>query len=159
MSKIRTNRSSSRLAAVQALYLYSFGGKTIDEIAREFMSGNIGRELLDEDEITGSETFVPVMAAEPTLFAGILSSYAENEEMINDMLDKSFTEEWSSERVELTMKALLQAGTAELLAYPETPVAIIITEYLDLTNSFYDGPEVKVVNGILDKFAKLLREG
>lgn len=158
MSKIRTNRSSSRLAAVQALYLYSFGEKTIDEIAREFMAGNIGRELLEEDEITGSETFVPVMAAEPTLFAGILSSYAENKEMINDMLNTSFTEEWSSERVELTMKAILQAGTAELLAYPETPVAIIITEYLDLTNSFYDGPEVKVVNGILDKLAKILRE-
>lgn len=158
MSKIRTNRSSSRLAAVQALYLYSFGEKTIDEIAREFMAGNIGRELLEEDEITGSETFVPVMAAEPTLFAGILSSYAGNKEMINDMLNTSFTEEWSSERVELTMKAILQAGTAELLAYPETPVAIIITEYLDLTNSFYDGPEVKVVNGILDKLAKILRE-
>ena len=154
----KTNRSSSRLAAVQALYVYAFGDKTIDEIARDFMSGNIGRELLEEDEVTGSESFVPMMTAEPTLFAGILSSYAENEEMINDMVKSSFTEEWSSERVALTMKAILQAGTAELLAYPETPVAIIITEYLDLTGSFYDGPEVKVVNGILDKFAKILRE-
>ena len=45
MSKIKTNRSSSRLAAVQALYQYAFGEKTIDEIAREFMAGDIGREV------------------------------------------------------------------------------------------------------------------
>ncbi|MBR1778005.1 MAG: transcription antitermination factor NusB [Alphaproteobacteria bacterium] len=158
MSNIRTNRSSSRLAAVQALYQYAFGDKTIDAVAREFMAGNIGQELLEEDEITGSETFVPVMPAEPTLFAGILNSYVENEKQINEMINTSFTQEWPAERVELTLKAILQAGTAELMAYPETPVAIVITEYLDLTASFYDGPEIKVVNGMLDKFAKILRE-
>lgn len=84
MSKIKTNRSSSRLAAVQALYQYAFGEKTIDEIAREFMAGDIGREVIDEDEQAGTETFVPVMPAEPTLFAGILSSYAQNADQINE---------------------------------------------------------------------------
>ena len=158
MSKSKTNRSSSRLAAVQALYQYTFGEKTIDAIAQEFMSGAVGREVIDENEETGTEEFVPVMSAEPTLFAGILSSYAENADQINEMINASFTEEWPAERVELTMKAILQAGVAELIAYPETPVAIIITEYLDLTKSFYGAPEIKVVNGILDKLAKILRE-
>ncbi|MBR1946167.1 MAG: transcription antitermination factor NusB [Alphaproteobacteria bacterium] len=158
MSKIKTNRSSSRLAAVQALYQFSFGEKTIDEIARDFMAGNIGREVIDENEMTGTETFVPVMLAEPTLFAGILSSYADHSEQINEMISASFTEEWPAERVEMTLKAILQAGVAELMAFPETPVAIIITEYLDLTKSFYDGPEIKVANGILDRLAKILRE-
>ena len=83
MSKTKTNRSSSRLAAVQALYQYAFGEKTIDEIAREFIAGDIGREVIEENEMTGTEIFVPVMPAEPTLFAGILSSYAENSKQIN----------------------------------------------------------------------------
>ena len=155
---MKTNRSSSRLAAVQALYQSMFGEKTIDDIAREFLTGTVGREVIDEDEITGTETFVPVMPAEPTLFAGILSSYAENADQINEMINASFTEEWPAERVELTLKAILQAGVAELIGFPETPVAIIITEYLDLTKSFYGTPEIKVVNGILDKLAKILRE-
>jgi len=159
MSKMKTNRSSSRLAAVQALYQYAFGEKTVDEIARQFMTGNVGREVIDENELTGEETFVPVMPAEPTLFAGILSSYAENADQINQMINASFNEEWPVERVELTLKAILQAGVAELMAYPETSVAIVITEYLDLTKSFYGAPEIKVVNGILDKLAKILREG
>ena len=158
MSKMKTNRSSSRLAAVQALYQHAFGEKTIDEIAREFMAGSIGREVIDEDEQAGTETFVPVMPAEPTLFAGILSSYAQNADQINEIINASFAEDWSADRVELTLKAILQAGTAELMAYPETPVAIIITEYIDIAKSFYAGPEVKVTNGILDRLAKILRE-
>lgn len=158
MAKEKTNRSSSRLAAVQALYQYAFGEKTIDGIAREFLSGDIGREVIEENEITGTETFVPVMPAEPTLFTGILSAYAENSEQINKMIDASFNDEWPAERVELTLKAILQAGVAELIGFPQTPVAVIITEYLDVTKSFYGTPEIKVVNGILDKLAKILRE-
>ena len=149
---------SSLEAAVQALYQYSFGDKTLDEIARDFMSGNIGGELIEEDADSGTEHFVPVMTAEPTLFAGILSSFSENNEQINDMINASFTEEWPAERVELTLKAILQAGTAELLAYPQTPLAIIITEYIDIAKSFYSGAEVKVTNGILDRLAKILRQ-
>lgn len=158
MSKAKTNRSSSRLAAVQALYQYAFGEKTMDNIAREFMAGDIGREVIDENEVTGSETFVPVMPVEPSLFSGILYSYVENAAQINEMINASFTPDWPAERVEMTLKAILQAGVAELMACPETPIAIIITEYLDLTKSFYDGPEIKVVNGILDKLSKILRE-
>ena len=158
MSKTKTNRSSSRLAAVQALYQYAFGEKTIDEIAREFIAGDIGREVIEENEMTGTEIFVPVMPVEPTLFAGILSSYAENSKQINEMIDSSFNEEWPAERVEMTLKAILQAGVAELIGFPQTPVAIIITEYLDVTKSFYGTPEIKVVNGILDKLAGILRE-
>lgn len=156
MSNPKTNRSSSRLAAVQALYEYEFGDKTIDKIAKEFLTGETGSEVIEEDEITQTETFVPVIPAEPTLFSAILLSYAENEEKIDKMIDASFTEEWPSERVEMTLKSILQAGVAELMG-TSTPEAIIITEYLDITKSFYGTPEIKVVNGILDNLAKKLR--
>ena len=77
---------------------------------------------------------------------------------INEMINSSFVQDWPAERVELTLKAILQAGTAELLGFPETPLAIIITEYIDIAKSFYSGPEIKVTNGILDRLAKILRE-
>ena len=158
MSKIKTNRSSSRLAAVQALYQLAFGGKTVDEIARDFAAGNIGREVIDENEDEGTETFVPVMPAEPTLLAGILASYAQNADSINEMINSSLAENRTPESVEMTLRAIWQAGIAELMAYPETPVAIIISEYIDIAKSFYSGAEAKVTNGILDKIAKILRE-
>lgn len=158
MPKAKTNRSSSRLAAVQALYQFSFGDKTIDEIAREFLSGEVGTQVIDENYEAGTEEFVAVMPAEPTLFSGILSSYADNAEQINEMIDASFSEDWSKDRIELTLKAILQAGAAELMSFPSTPVPVIITEYIDIAKSFYDGSEAKLTNGILDKIAKIVRE-
>lgn len=158
MAKVKTNRSTSRLAAVQALYGLALGGKTIDEVVKDFMSGAIGTEVIEENENTGEETFVPVIAAEPGLFSGIMACYADNAEKINDMVNSSFTEDWPKERVEPTLKAILQAGVAELLAFPDTPSPIVISEYVDITRSFYDGPEVRVVNGILDRLAKILKD-
>lgn len=158
MAKVKTNRSSSRLAAVQALYELSFDDRAIDGIVRDFLAGTVGGEVIDEHPETGSEEFVPVIPAEPGLFSGIMSSYAENAERINGIIDASFSEEWSKDRVEMILKAILQAGVAELLAYPDTPIAIIISEYVDLAKCFYNGPEVRVTNGILDKLAKTLRE-
>lgn len=159
MSKVRTNRSTSRLSAIQALYSLAMGDKTIDQVVKDFMSGNVGGEVIEENEITGEETFVPVIAAEPALFSGIMSCYADNAERINDMVNASFTEDWPKERVEPTLKAILQAGVSELMAFPDTPSPIIISEYVDIARSFYDGPEARVVNGILDRLSKLLREG
>ena len=158
MSKQRTNRSSSRLAAVQALYEYGFGEKTIDQIAREFMNGDIGAEVIEEKDDFGTEEFAPVMPAEPTLFSGILASYAENADHINEMIKSSLAADWTEDRVEKTLKAILQAGIAELLAFPETPVAVILKEYVDLASCFYDGAEIRVTNGILSNIAKALRD-
>lgn len=159
MSKVKTNRSTSRLSAIQALYSLAMGDKTIDQVVKDFMSGNVGGEVIEENEITGEETFVPVIAAEPALFSGIMSCYADNAERVNDMVNASFTEDWPKERVEPTLKAILQAGVSELMAFPDTPSPIIISEYVDIACSFYDGPEARVVNGILDRLSKILREG
>ncbi len=156
MSKIRTNRSASRLAAVQALYEYTFGGKTLDDIGREFLTGNVGGELIEEINEFGDERFVPVMPAEPELFSGILACYGEKAKQIDDLIDASLSEEW--DHLEITLRALLRAGVAELIAFPATPVAIVITEYLDLATAFYgDGVEVRLTNGVLDKIAKQVR--
>lgn len=156
MSKIRTNRSASRLAAVQALYEYTFGGKTLDDIGREFLTGNVGGELIEEINEFGDERFVPVMPAEPELFSGILACYGEKAKQIDDLIDAALSEEW--DRLEITLRALLRAGVAELIAFPATPVPIVITEYLDLATAFYgNGVEVRLTNGVLDKIAKQVR--
>ena len=43
-------------------------------------------------------------------------------------------------------------------SFPETPVAVILKEYVDLTSCFYDGAEIRVVNGMLSNIAKAVRE-
>jgi 3-dehydroquinate synthase len=52
----------------------------------------------------------------------------------------------------------LRAGMAEFLSDWNTDSPIIINEYVDITQSFYSGTEIKIANGILDRFAKIIRE-
>ncbi|MFV2035916.1 MAG: transcription antitermination factor NusB, partial [Halocynthiibacter sp.] len=42
----------------------------------------------------------------------------------------------------------------ELKHRPDVPMKAVITEYLDIARAFFDGPEPKVVNGVLDTLAK-----
>jgi N utilization substance protein B len=55
------------------------------------------------------------------------------------------------------MRAILRAGTYELLARPDVPVASVISEYLDVADAFYDKREKGFVNGLLDGIAKDVR--
>jgi N utilization substance protein B len=55
------------------------------------------------------------------------------------------------------MKAILRAGTYELLARKDVAVGTVINEYLDVTDAFYERREKGFVNGILDGVAKSAR--
>lgn len=155
-----TNRSSARLNAVQAMYEYSFDNKDISEIIDEFITNKIGQQVLLENEDLETEEFLPILPADKELFTAIMICFSEKYEEIEKLIDVSFAENWSKNRTEMTLKAILQAGTAELIAFSEKqiPTPIIIKEYIELAASFYTGVEIKVVNGVLDNVAKLVRK-
>ena len=46
-----------------------------------------------------------------------------------------------------------------LLARSDIPPRVIISEYLDVAHAFFAGKEPAMVNGVLDKLARTLREG
>ena len=57
------------------------------------------------------------------------------------------------------MKAILRAGTYELIARPDVPLGSVISEYLDVADAFYDKREKGFVNGLLDAIAKDVAAG
>jgi len=61
---------------------------------------------------------------------------------------------WTLARLDKPMKAILRAGTYELIARPDVPLASVISEYLDVAEAFYDKREKGFVNGLLDAIAK-----
>ncbi|MCQ2914468.1 MAG: transcription antitermination factor NusB [Alphaproteobacteria bacterium] len=148
----KTNRSTSRLCAVQALYAYSFKEASLKNIATAFNNKEAGNEVIIEEE--GKEVTVPVISADFSLFNGIIEAFGKSEDEINSIIDACYSKDWSKDRTEQLLKAILQAGVAELLAFPETPVAIVIKEYVDITSCFYDGIEIKMVNALLDQVSK-----
>ena len=64
---------------------------------------------------------------------------------------------WTLERLDRPMRALLRAGTYELIARPDVPVGSVISEYVDVAHAFYDKRESGFVNGLLDAIAKEAR--
>ena len=55
------------------------------------------------------------------------------------------------------MKAILRAGTYELLARADVPTGAVISEYVDVAHAFYERRESGFVNGLLDAIAKEVR--
>ena len=78
-----------------------------------------------------------------------------------DEIDKHITAllaaGWTMDRLDRPMRAILRAGTYELIARPDVPIGTVISEYLDVAHAFYDQKEVAFVNGLLDAIAKTAR--
>lgn len=143
----KARRSAARLAAVQGLYQIDLAGVSSETVIMEFVRHRIGQEQDGEQFVT----------AEPTLFAeivrGVQGRLADVDGLLGDLLDR----QWSLERMEMLLRAILRAGAWELLANPAVAPHIIINDYIDVTHAFFAGREPGMVNGVLDKLARALR--
>jgi N utilization substance protein B len=44
------------------------------------------------------------------------------------------------------------------MVMPDVPARVVITEYVDVAHAFFGGKEPGMVNGLLDKVARTLRD-
>lgn len=141
------SRSAARLAAVQALYQLEMEERPLPQLLHEFHQHRLG-ETIDGAELADAEVdfFDDVVR-------GATARRAEIDRLIGDRL----AEGWKLERLDRPMRAILRAGTYELLGRGDVPVATVISEYLDVAHAFYDRKEVAFVNGLLDQIAKDVR--
>ena len=65
----------------------------------------------------------------------------------------------ASTDLEVVLRCILETGAYELVGRNHVPARVVITEYVDLAHAFYAGTEPGMVNGILDKLARVLRPG
>jgi N utilization substance protein B len=140
-------RSAARLAAVQALYQHEMEGTRLPTLLDEFHRHRLGAEIED----------MQFNAAETAFFDDVVQGSIARREEIDALLASKLADGWKLERLDRTMLQLLRAGTYELLARADVPVATVIGEYLDVAHAFFDQREVKFANGVLDSVAKAAR--
>jgi N utilization substance protein B len=140
-------RSAARLAAVQALYQQDMEGTPTPMLLHEFHQHRFG-ETIDDATLVDAE-----MDFFDDLVRGVTARAAEIDGKVGDRL----AEGWKLERLDRAMRAILRAGTYEILARPDVTVATVIDEYLDVAHAFFDEKDVKFVNGLLDRIAKDVR--
>lgn len=150
-------RSLARLAAVQALYQLEVtgagrGARAIDAVLREFIDHRFGSEAGGEEE--EEALFREV---DRVLFAEIVKGVSARLDDLNGMVSSALPPDWPLERLETVLRAVLRAGSWELLARPDIPARVIISEYIEVAHAFFSGKEPGMVNGILDRLAHVLR--
>ena len=141
------SRSAARLAAVQALYQQEMEGTSLPRLLREFHEHRLGATIEDDT----------YHQAEHDFFDDVVAGTDARRGEIDEMISAKLAEGWSLERLDRAMRAILRAGTYELIARPDVPVGSVISEYIDVAHAFFDKRESGFVNGLLDAIAKEAR--
>ena len=142
-------RSAARLAAVQALYQREMEGTAVPALLHEFHQHRLGATLED----------VEYEDADVDFFDDLVRGAAARAEEIDAAVAARLAAGWTLARLDKPMKAILRAGTYELLARADVPVGTVISEYVDVAHAFYERRETGFVNGLLDGVAKAVRAG
>jgi N utilization substance protein B len=137
-------RTIGRLIAVQALFQIEQTGGSASSVVLEFLNHRLknserGRRQVDTTFFT-------------KLTEGAWASHTRSDEVICGALKEG----WPLDRIESVTRAILRAALYELLE-TNTPTAVIIDEYLNITHDFFDDKEVSFVNGVLNAVAKKIR--
>ncbi len=142
-----TARAAARLAAVQALYQHEMENTAVIALLHEFHHHRIGATIEDVEYAEADVDFFD------DIVKGAVARIGEIDVAIEGKLAKG----WTLARLDKPMKAILRAGTYELLARADVPSATVITEYVDVAHAFYERKESGFVNGLLDAIAKEAR--
>ena len=81
----------------------------------------------------------------------------ERRELIEETIEEYLSEDLSKKRTDKLFNILLHAAIFELLYRPQTPVNIIISEYINTSDYFLEQSQKKYLNAILDKVSKKIR--
>jgi N utilization substance protein B len=140
-------RRQARLAAVQALYQVELGEMTADRVVTEFLQYRL------EETIDG----VQLGRIDRGLFGDLVKGVVAHRQDLVDSLSGALAEGWSFERLERLLQIIMMCGLFELAHRPATPARTAIHEYVDLAKAFFDDREPRMVNGVLDHLARVLR--
>lgn len=137
-------RRAARLAAVQALYQMDMTGQGVQAAVREYVEHRLG-----ENSETG-----PLGRADQAFFESLVQGVVTEQAVIDAAIVERLADGWKLARIDSIVRAILRAGTWELLRRPDVPVAVVIDEYVGLVGAFFEGPESGFVNGLLDRLAR-----
>ncbi len=148
--------TNARLMAIQAIYAKELSEESWEKVMSRFILGEAGGEVIKES-IAGREEYITIESADGVLFANLVNAVKEQNDVLADVIKNNMSEKIDFERLEILIKCILKTGMAEFHVNANLDAPIIINEYTDITRSFFDGPEPRLVNAILDKYAKVMR--
>tara|TARA_Y100001970_G_C13984652_1_gene725038 strand:- start:154 stop:555 length:402 start_codon:yes stop_codon:yes gene_type:complete len=87
-----------------------------------------------------------------------VSGVIEREELIFEKLKIILKEEFNPSRTDLILKLMLISATFELMFSHKTPIKVILSEYVKISDFFLENAHKGYLNAVLDKVAKNVRK-
>ena len=141
-------RGLARLAAVQALYQVELTSADAEAVVSEFLAHRLGREI-DGDQYG---------EADRGFFVDLVRGCSGRRADVDAIVASALPPDWPLARLESVLRAILRAGCYELLARSDVPARVVMNEYVEIAHAFFSGKEPGMVNGVLDRVARTLRE-
>ena len=87
----------------------------------------------------------------------VVNGTIERKELIQNIMDKELKGDINVNRTDLLIKLMIEAAIYEFMYMHKTPVKVVISEYLKVSDFFLDSSQKKFLNALLDKISKLSR--
>ena len=123
------------------------GGATLPDVIAEFETHRLGKEV-DGDQYRD---------ADAAFFREIVTGVVDDQRDLDPAIDAALAAGWPLARIDATLRAILRSGAFELAHRTDVPGRVVITEYVDVANAFYEGEVPAMVNAVLDTLARKLR--
>ena len=133
---------SSRILAVQTLYSFDIldNKKDIKQISSDYVSYYTSK--------------YPNKQLNIEFYEDLINFIVNNISNIDDQIYSNFKKNWKLERLPKLVLSILRSGTGELIHFSNSPVAIVINDYLQIAKSLNHYEELGFINSILDKIVK-----
>jgi len=135
------------MAAVQAIFQWQEGEHAPAEIIDQFLkvrTGEQGEGGMRRD-------------ADRPLFKDVVEGAVAHKAELEQTLAGALAQDWTWERVDRLVRAILLAGAYELIHRKDVPTKVAINEYVEIAHAFYDQGEQNFVNSVLDRIARQSR--
>jgi transcription antitermination protein NusB len=129
------SRRRARELAFQMLYQWDVGQHSPAHVLASFLAGQ------------------RTEAAEESFARALFEGAVEKREVL-DLEIRKCAQNWRLERMAAVDRSILRLALYEMLAYPETPAAVVINEALEIARRFSARDSVDFINGILDAIRK-----
>ena len=87
----------------------------------------------------------------------VVNGTIERKELIQDLIDKELKKDINENKTELIIKLMIKAAIYEFMFMHKTPIKVVISEYLKVSDFFVEIPQKNFLNAILDKISKIRR--
>ncbi|MFN7173451.1 MAG: transcription antitermination factor NusB [Thermaurantiacus tibetensis] len=149
---LRQRRAAARLRAVQALYQRAMTGAAVEALLAEFHAHRLEAGAHDEEEAA-------LPPPESSFFDDLVAGVAAREAELDRLIAGYLAEGWTLARLDPLLLQLLRAGTYELVARPDVPLAAVIAAYVDVAHAFFPREQTGFVNALLDRVGHAVRGG